>query len=208
MEEEQNQPEVMQELLLKLMKDLQIFKGIQLKQAEQEEQAAKCIPFGGNTKGYIDSFGEIFKLKHAFKTSNINKKKFKELMSKLLEDVRNINEELSEFINSLSWNRPTFYNDDDEYTIIYRKHKEITPGSSTVEPDNSLSMGDEHLNTTPEMEKSSVESPCPNPKDDLVDLYKIMLQKTTAYGPEEDLERAFAKNLRIMFDPPQSEDTV
>ncbi|GJR93320.1 hypothetical protein Tco_0265494 [Tanacetum coccineum] len=45
-------------------------------------------------------------------------------------------------------------------------------------------------------------------RDDLVDLYKIMLQKTTAYGPEEDLERAFAENLRIMFDPPQSEDTV
>ncbi|GJZ88568.1 hypothetical protein Tco_0660350 [Tanacetum coccineum] len=31
-------------------------------------------------------------------------------------------------------------------------------------------------------------------RDDLVDLYKIMLQKTTAYGPEEDLERAFAEN--------------
>ncbi|GKA97694.1 hypothetical protein Tco_0825588 [Tanacetum coccineum] len=45
-------------------------------------------------------------------------------------------------------------------------------------------------------------------RDDLVDLYKIMLRKTTAYGPEEDLERAFAENLRIMFDPPQSEDTV
>ncbi|GJY75779.1 hypothetical protein Tco_0480895 [Tanacetum coccineum] len=45
-------------------------------------------------------------------------------------------------------------------------------------------------------------------RDDLVDLYKIVLQKTTAYGPEEDLERAFAENLRIMFDPPQSEDTV
>ncbi|GJX70973.1 hypothetical protein Tco_0308144 [Tanacetum coccineum] len=39
MEEEQNQPEVMQELLLKLMKDLQILKGIQ--QAEQEEPAAQ-----------------------------------------------------------------------------------------------------------------------------------------------------------------------
>ncbi|GJS21417.1 retrovirus-related pol polyprotein from transposon TNT 1-94 [Tanacetum coccineum] len=45
-------------------------------------------------------------------------------------------------------------------------------------------------------------------REDLVDLYKIVLQKTTAYGPEEDLERAFAENLRIMFDPPQSEDSV
>ncbi|GJS53281.1 hypothetical protein Tco_0626643 [Tanacetum coccineum] len=44
--------------------------------------------------------------------------------------------------------------------------------------------------------------------DDLVDLYKIMLQKTTAYGPEEDLESIFAENLRIMFDPLQSKDTV
>ncbi|GJT84679.1 hypothetical protein Tco_1066396, partial [Tanacetum coccineum] len=41
MEEEQNQPEVMQELLLKLIKDLQIFKGIQSKQVEQEEPTAQ-----------------------------------------------------------------------------------------------------------------------------------------------------------------------
>ncbi|GJY44540.1 hypothetical protein Tco_0432753 [Tanacetum coccineum] len=41
MGEEQNQPEVMQELLLKLMKDFQILKGIQQKQAEQEEPAAQ-----------------------------------------------------------------------------------------------------------------------------------------------------------------------
>ncbi|GJS64241.1 hypothetical protein Tco_0678805 [Tanacetum coccineum] len=32
-------------------------------------------------------------------------------------------------------------------------------------------------------------------RDDLVDLYKIVLQNTTAYGPEEDLESAFAKLL-------------
>ncbi|GJU05969.1 hypothetical protein Tco_1122399 [Tanacetum coccineum] len=37
-EEEQNQPEVMQELLLKLMKDLQILNGIQPNQEEQTEQ--------------------------------------------------------------------------------------------------------------------------------------------------------------------------
>ncbi|GJW35309.1 hypothetical protein Tco_0058229 [Tanacetum coccineum] len=40
-------------------------------------------------------------------------------------------------------------------------------------------------------------------RDDLVDLYKIVLQKTTAYGPEEDLERAFAENLRLCLIPPQ-----
>ncbi|GKF95282.1 hypothetical protein Tco_0288017, partial [Tanacetum coccineum] len=81
--------------------------------------------------------------------------------SKLLEDVRNINEELFEFINSPSWNRPTFYNDDDEYTTIYRKPKAITPDLPTEDPDNFLSMGDEHLNTILEIEKSSVENLVP-----------------------------------------------
>ncbi|GKE52815.1 hypothetical protein Tco_1487971, partial [Tanacetum coccineum] len=48
--------------------------------------------------------------------------------------------------------------DDDEYTVIYKKHKEITPDLPIEEPDNSLNMGDEHLNTTLETEKSSVEN--------------------------------------------------
>ncbi|GJS95757.1 hypothetical protein Tco_0802725 [Tanacetum coccineum] len=57
--------------------------------------------------------------------------------------------------------------DDDEYTIQYRKYLEnssnaITPVLPIEEPDNSLSMGDEHLSTIPETEsdkvtKSSVE---------------------------------------------------
>nr|GEU95263.1 hypothetical protein [Tanacetum cinerariifolium] len=50
-------------------------------------------------------------------------------------------QELAEYINTLSWNRPTFSNydddDDEDYTIA------ITP----EEPDNSLSMRNEHLDT-------------------------------------------------------------
>ncbi|GJT38462.1 hypothetical protein Tco_0938327 [Tanacetum coccineum] len=160
-EEEQNQPEVMKELLLKLMNDLQILKGIQPKQAEQEEQAAK------KNQGLIDSLIEMFfEIKHAFTDKQYQQEDIQELMSKLLEDVRNINEELSKFINSPSWNRPTFYNDDDEYTIIYRKHKAITPDLPIEEPDNSLSMGDEHLSIILEMEKSSVENLVPIPKSE------------------------------------------
>ncbi|GJR29078.1 hypothetical protein Tco_1105310 [Tanacetum coccineum] len=54
--------------------------------------------------------------------------------------------------------------DDDEYTI------EITPDLSTEEPDNSLSMGDEHLDTIPETEsdeviKSSVKDLVPIPSE-------------------------------------------
>ncbi|GJX46705.1 hypothetical protein Tco_0271895 [Tanacetum coccineum] len=108
-EEEQNQPEVMQELLLKLMNDLQILNGIQPK---QEEQAAQSF--------------------------------------------------------LLNWNFPMV--DDDGYAILYRSTKAITPDLPTEEPDNSLSMGDEHLNTIPETEsdkliKSSVENLVPIPSE-------------------------------------------
>ncbi|GKA69525.1 hypothetical protein Tco_0775589 [Tanacetum coccineum] len=53
--------------------------------------------------------------------------------------------------------------DDDEYIVIYRKPKAITPDLPIEEPDNSLNMGDEHLNTIPETEKSSVENLVPIP---------------------------------------------
>ncbi|GJS39787.1 hypothetical protein Tco_0564830 [Tanacetum coccineum] len=60
-EEEQNQPEVMQELLLKLMKDLQILNGIQTKQeklAEQEEPAvpkSKTLCLNDNSSAIFES---------------------------------------------------------------------------------------------------------------------------------------------------------
>ncbi|GKA90822.1 hypothetical protein Tco_0812692 [Tanacetum coccineum] len=49
------------------------------------------------------------------------------------------------------WKFPIFDDDDDEYTIQYKEYLEnssnaITPDLSSEEPDNSISMGDEHLN--------------------------------------------------------------
>ncbi|GKD01913.1 hypothetical protein Tco_1172187 [Tanacetum coccineum] len=111
LEEGLNQPEKIQELMLKLLNDLNFFNGIQLK---KEEQAAKiCTPY-----------------------------------------------------------YPIFDDDDDEeYTIA------ITPVLPTEEPDNSLSMGDEHLSTIPEMKtdeliKSSVENlvPIQSESKDLSDI--------------------------------------
>nr|GEZ32654.1 hypothetical protein [Tanacetum cinerariifolium] len=72
----------------------------------------------------------------------------------LHNDVQNIHEELPVYINTPSWDRPTVcYDDDEDYTIA------ITP----EEPDNSLSMRDEHLDTilateSDEVIKSSVEN--------------------------------------------------
>ncbi|GJV95947.1 hypothetical protein Tco_1547524 [Tanacetum coccineum] len=73
------------------------------------------------------------------------------------------------------WNFPMINDNDDEHTIQYRLYlerssKAITPDLSTKEPDNSLSMGDEHLSTILETEsdeviKSSVEDLVPIPRE-------------------------------------------
>ncbi|GJW23191.1 hypothetical protein Tco_0033813 [Tanacetum coccineum] len=122
------------------------------------------ISFGVTPKVLLVDWEKFNKIKDSLMDEQYQKKDIQELMHKLLKDVRNISEELSEYINFPSWNRPIFYdNDDDEYTIIYSKPKAITPDLPTVEPDNSLSMGDEHLSTILETEsdeliKSSVEN--------------------------------------------------
>ncbi|GKA27253.1 hypothetical protein Tco_0713421 [Tanacetum coccineum] len=73
------------------------------------------------------------------------------------------------------WNFPIIDDDDEEYTIQYREYlerssKAITPNLPTEEPDNSLSMGDKHLDTIPETEsdeviKSSFEDLVPIPRE-------------------------------------------
>ncbi|GKD21993.1 hypothetical protein Tco_1223696 [Tanacetum coccineum] len=59
------------------------------------------------------------------------------------------------------WNFPMIDDDDDEHTTQYRLYlerssKEITPDLPTEEPDNSISMGDEHLSTIPETESDKL----------------------------------------------------
>ncbi|GKC17097.1 hypothetical protein Tco_1013879 [Tanacetum coccineum] len=191
----------MQELLLKLMNDLQILKGSQQEKKETATQSLipywnssmiddeeardnflkdvytflrkfSRIPFGVTPKVILiawESFGEI---EDALMDKQYRQEDIQELMRKLLEDVRNISEEFSEYINCPSWNRPLFYfnDDDDEYTVIWRRPKAITPVLSTKEPVDSLIMGDEHLDTIPEKEsdeliKSSVENLVPIPSE-------------------------------------------
>ncbi|GKC45565.1 hypothetical protein Tco_1063287 [Tanacetum coccineum] len=164
MREEQNQPEVFQELILKLMNDMQILKGIQ---QEKEEQAAQgftpylnfsmiddeeardnflkdvCtflrkfsrIPFGVTPKVILIAWESFGKIKDALMDKQYQQEDIQELISKLLED-----------------------------------HKAITPDLLVEEPDKSLSMGDEHLSTILKMEsdeliKSSVENLVPIPSE-------------------------------------------
>nr|GEW67146.1 reverse transcriptase domain-containing protein [Tanacetum cinerariifolium] len=85
-----------------------------------------------------------------------------------VESLHDHENELAEYINTLSWNRPAFYNynddDDEDYSIA------ITPVLSTEEPVDSLIMEDEHLDTISTMEsneviKSSVEELVPIPSE-------------------------------------------
>ncbi|GJU80249.1 hypothetical protein Tco_1282614 [Tanacetum coccineum] len=88
------------------------------------------------------------------------------MLSKLLQDLQSINEDLAEFINTPSWNLPTSSYDDDEDDYSFATQEYLMTCSTAIKPDSpktdSLIMEDEHLDTILETEsdefiKSSVE---------------------------------------------------
>ncbi|GKB55472.1 hypothetical protein Tco_0906225 [Tanacetum coccineum] len=164
-EEEQNQPEVMQELLLKLMNDLQILKGIQPKQAEQEEQAAKSFTQYVNFS-MIDDVEMLQDRENLMKDIQTFLMKFSHIPFREIPKVLLIAwERFSEIKHAFTDKQ---YQQEDIQELMSKlkiKHKEITPELPIEEPDNSLSIGDEHLNTIPETEKSSVENLVPIPSE-------------------------------------------
>ncbi|GJS47123.1 hypothetical protein Tco_0597244 [Tanacetum coccineum] len=101
--EEQNQPEVMQELILKLMDDLQILKGKArdnfLKDVYIFLRKFSRIPFGVTPKVILIAWESFAEIKDALIDKQYRQEDIQKLMSKLLEDVRNISEEFSEYIN-------------------------------------------------------------------------------------------------------------
>nr|GEW78080.1 hypothetical protein [Tanacetum cinerariifolium] len=109
----------------------------------------------------------ILEIKHAFEDKHYQPEDILELFRRLHNDMQNIHEELAVYVNTLSWDHPTIcYNDDDDEDCTIA----ITPILSTEDPNNSLSMGDEHLDTIPttksdEVIKSSVENLVPIPSE-------------------------------------------
>nr|GEU39860.1 putative ribonuclease H-like domain-containing protein [Tanacetum cinerariifolium] len=92
----------------------------------------------------------VSKIKNAVGNKQYKPEDVQELFRKLLNDVKNIHEELVEYSNIPSWNCHEFSShdddDDENYTIA------MTPEGL----DNSLSMGDEHLDTIPTTESDKV----------------------------------------------------
>nr|GFA35966.1 hypothetical protein [Tanacetum cinerariifolium] len=100
---------------------------------------------------------KIDELKRNFNSMSIEINKKEKLLQ--LEQLANLSTYPSKSFNSFCYN-----DDDEDYTIA------VTPSLSTEEPNNSLSMGDEHLDTIPVMEsdefiKSSVENLIPIPSE-------------------------------------------
>ncbi|GJT86086.1 hypothetical protein Tco_1067803 [Tanacetum coccineum] len=165
------------------------------------------ISFRETPKVLSLAWEKLFEIQHAFRGKQHQPEDIQELLHKLLKDLQIISEELAEYINSLSWNCRAFYDDDDEYTIQYREYlenssKAVAPVLPTEEPDNSLSMGDEHLSTILETEtdkliKSSVEN--------LVPIPNIL----TASYPKIDylLEEFFGELTHINLIPPGINET-
>nr|GEW42355.1 hypothetical protein [Tanacetum cinerariifolium] len=132
-------------------------------------------PFGVMPKVLSIAWERFSEIKHAFTNKQYHPEELQELMCKLIEDVQIIREELAEYINSPSWNRPTFYDNNEEHSIQYKEYLEnssnaIAPILPTEEPEYSLSMGDEHLSTIPKTEpdkviKSSVKNLVPIPSE-------------------------------------------
>ncbi|GJV13637.1 hypothetical protein Tco_1355178 [Tanacetum coccineum] len=166
-----------------------------------------CPPHVPETpKVLLLAWDKYFEIKHACKENQHQQEDIQELLRKLLNDVQILSEELADYINTPNWNRPAFYNnddedDDEEYTIA------ITPVLPTVEPDNSLSMGEEHLSTIPEKEDMCDVPFCDNstPLEASKDHYEILLDSNNDYSLSDD-DSLYTDDIDYIYtSPPDSE---
>nr|GEV02641.1 hypothetical protein [Tanacetum cinerariifolium] len=126
------------------------------------------ISFFKTPKVLLLAWDSVFEIKDAFGNKQYKLEDIQELFRKLLNDLKNIHEELAEYINTPGCNPHAFYNDDDDDDVDCTIA--ITSVLSTEEPDNSISMGDEHLDTilttkSDKVIKSSVEDLVPIPSE-------------------------------------------
>nr|GEY59593.1 hypothetical protein [Tanacetum cinerariifolium] len=158
------------------------------------------IFFRETPKVLTQVWDNFFEIQHA------QPKNTHELLRKILEDLQIINKELAEYINSLRRNRPAFYDDDDdEYSIQFSEKSPIaiTPVLPTEESENSLSMGDEHLDTILKMKSDEIDCLLEEFTGEFVYIDPIPSGiDGTDYDPKEDIR--FIEQL--LYDDTSSED--
>ncbi|GJX64296.1 hypothetical protein Tco_0298639 [Tanacetum coccineum] len=77
----------------------------------------------------------ISKIEHAFEDKQYQPEGILELFRKLHDDVQNIHEELAEYINTPSWNRPTISCDDDDDEYSFATQEYLMTCSTAITPD-------------------------------------------------------------------------
>nr|GEY14206.1 hypothetical protein [Tanacetum cinerariifolium] len=151
--------------------------------------------------GFIDqvlllAWDRVFKIKDALGNKQYKPKDIKELFRKLLDDLQNIHEELAEYVNTPGWNRPSFYDADDDDDVDYTIA--ITPVLSTEEPDNSLSipdtMCDVHL----------VNNPTPL---EAKDHFEIVINSNDDYSSSDD-DSLYNENIEYVEASPHDSELV
>nr|GEU43233.1 hypothetical protein [Tanacetum cinerariifolium] len=137
------------------------------------------ISFGERPMALLLAHKRFSEIKQAFREKQHQQENIQELLRKLLNDLKFLNGILPERgehatqISTPNWKCPVFYvdDDDDEYSIQYREYLENSSNAiAPEEPDNSLSIGVEHLDTIPETKSdeviySSVEDLVPIPSE-------------------------------------------
>nr|GEX63693.1 hypothetical protein [Tanacetum cinerariifolium] len=158
------------------------------------------ISFRETPKVLTQAWDKIFEIQHAQPEDT------HELLRKLLEDLQIINEELAEYINSPSWNRPAFYDDDDddEYSIQVKLDEVIKSSVEDLVPIPSKSEGIlDNMCDVPFSDKNHFDAES--------DLIKSLLTRDTSivYSPKIDsLLEEFADELaHIDPIPPGNDET-
>nr|GEZ78791.1 hypothetical protein [Tanacetum cinerariifolium] len=139
----------------------------------------------------------IDELKGNFNSMSIEINKKEKLLQ--LEQLANLSTYPSKHFNYFCYDD----DDDEDYTIA------VTPSLSTEELDNSLSMGDEHLDTIPvtksdEFIKSSVENLIPIPSES-EDQFKDFFDSNDEFSSTDDDSFSIDNVEYVESSPPDSE---
>nr|GEY28901.1 hypothetical protein [Tanacetum cinerariifolium] len=175
-------------------------KGNLIKYIQTFLEKFNCIPFEEMPKILSQAWEKFFAIQHA-QPEDTN-----ELFQKLLEDLQIINEELTEYINSPSWNHLTFFNDNEEHSVQYKEYLENSSNAIAAMNFNQEKEGppqdsDIHQLVREECGIEVCEEQKQNMEDTLLELLEVCRQKEfyCMHNNVDDLiESAFNSKLLLI----------